>query len=48
MSKSDTINVDLWYNNVYELYEAKWNLINLARMQDIFDSDGYAQSTVNL
>lgn len=48
MSKSDNINVDLWYNNIYELYESKWNFINLARMQDIFDSDGYSQSSVNL
>ena len=42
LSKSDTINVDLWYYNIYELYSAKWNFINLARMQDIFDSDGYS------
>lgn len=48
MSKWDTIDVDLWYENIYELYESKWNFLNLARMQDIFDSDGYAQSTVNL
>lgn len=42
MSKSDTINVDLWYDNIYELYESKWNFMNLAKMQDIFDSDGFS------
>lgn len=47
MSRSDTIDVDLWYRDVYELYYSKWNFINLARMQDIFDADGYAQSKVN-
>lgn len=48
MGKADTIDVDLWYANIYELYQAKWNFNNLARMQDIFDSDGYSQSAVNL
>ena len=38
VSKRDQIVVDLWYNNIYEMYRSKWNLINLARMQDIFDS----------
>lgn len=32
MSKRDIVQVDLWYNNIYELYRSKWNFINLARM----------------
>lgn len=46
VTREDTVSVDLWYTNVYELYQSKWNLINMARMQDIFDSDGVETSRV--
>lgn len=46
VGKEDSIEVDLWYNDIYELYRSKWNFINLAKMQDIFDSNGLQESTV--
>lgn len=36
ISKYDTVNVDLWYSGAYELYRSGWNLIELAKMSDIF------------
>lgn len=31
----DTINVDFWYNDAYELASAGWKLKELAEMSDI-------------
>lgn len=36
VSKSDTVNIDLWYNSAYELYNSNWNLQLLAEMSDAF------------
>lgn len=36
IGKRDTVNIDLWYNNAYELFSAKWKLRDFAKMQDIF------------
>ena len=36
LGKRDTVNIDLWYNNAYELYASRWNLKDFAKMQDVF------------
>lgn len=36
IGKRDTVQIDMWYNNAYELFSAQWKLKDLARMQDIF------------
>lgn len=36
LGKRDTVSIDLWYNNAYELYAANWKLKEFAKMQDIF------------
>ena len=32
IGKRDTVNIDLWYNNAYELFAAKWKLRDFAKM----------------
>lgn len=36
VERTETVNVDIWYNSVYELYRAGWNLRDLARISDEF------------
>lgn len=36
IGKRDTVNIDLWYNNAYELFAARWKLRDFAKMQDVF------------
>ena len=32
----ETVQIDLWYNNAYELFSAGWKLKEMAKLQDVF------------
>jgi len=45
VERTETVNVDIWYNSVYELYRAGWNLLDLATISDVFHENATVKIT---